>query len=101
MFRKKIETLEQDERDKLVVDLREPEEYEKETYPGAVNIVAEEFEEHIAKIPKDKPVYLICHTGQQSDVFAERLSGEGYEIYSIEGGYRSYLRQKLAVLLEE
>lgn len=101
MFRKKIEELERDRRDKLVVDLREPEEYEKETYPGAVNMTGEKFDTHIAEIPTDKPVYLMCHTGEQSDVIAERLKDKGYESYSVEGGYRSYLRQKLEVLMEE
>ena len=46
MFRKKIEEIEQDKRDKQIIDLRSPEEYEKETYPGAVNLFWEELDEH-------------------------------------------------------
>ena len=101
MIRKSIEQLIEDNRDKIVVDIRSKEEYEKETYPGAVNIFWEQFDNHINEIPKEKPVYLICYTGQKSDEIAERLSEEGYEIYSIENGYHSYLRLKLKQLMEQ
>lgn len=46
-------------------------------------------------------MYLFCYTGQRSDEIAEDLSEQGYEIYSIEGGYRSYLRKKLADFMKE
>lgn len=99
MFRKNIEALDLEKREKIVIDLREQEDYQRETYPGAINIYWEELEERIAEIPKDKPVYLICHTGHKSDEIAEDLSIQGYEIYSIEDGYRAYLRLKLKGLL--
>lgn len=101
MIQRTIEELERDDREKLVVDLRSREEYEKETYPGAVNIYWKEFEEHIAELPKDKPVYLICHTGQTSNDLAIKYADQGYEMYSIENGYHSYLRQKLEHLMDE
>lgn len=96
-----ITQLEADNREKLVIDLRSVEEFEKETYPGAVNIYWEEFEKQKEQIPKDKPVYLICYTGQKSDEIAKELSEQGYEIYSIEEGYRAYLRLKLSRFMAE
>ena len=101
MFIRTIEELEQDAREKLVIDMRSAAEYEKETYPGAVNIDKDNFEEHIEELPKDRPIYLLCYTGQKSDEMAEMLSEQGYEIYSIEGGYRAWLRVKLARLMEQ
>ena len=101
MFRKTIEELEQDAREKLVIDMRSAAEYEKETYPGAVNIDKDDFEQHIEELPKDKPIYLLCYTGQKSDEIAETISEQGYEIYSIDGGYRSWLRIKLAQLMDQ
>ncbi len=101
MFRKKIEEIEQDKRDKQIIDLRSPEEYEKETYPGAVNLFWEELEEHKEEIAKDKPVYLICYTGQKSDEAAENLVEQGYEAYSIQNGLHSYLRLKLQRMMEQ
>ena len=38
---------------------------------------------------------------REVDEIAEELSDKGYEIYSIEGGYRSYLRKKLADFMKE
>ena len=101
MFRKKIEEIEQDKREKQIIDLRSPEEYEKETYPGAVNLFWEELEEHKDEIAKDSPVYLICYTGQKSDEIAENLVEQGYEAYSIQNGFHSYLRLKLQRMMEQ
>ena len=101
MFRKKIEEIEQDKREKQIIDLRSPEEYEKETYPGAVNLFWEELEEHKDEIAKDRPVYLICYTGQKSDEIAENLVEQGYEVYSIQNGFHSYLRLKLQRMMEQ
>ena len=101
MYRKTVEELQKDQREKLVIDIRSEQDYIKETYPGAKHIFWEEFMEHIGEIPKELPVYLFCYTGQRSDEIAEDLSEQGYEIYSIEGGYRSYLRKKLADFMKE
>ena len=101
MFRKKIEEIEQDKREKQIIDLRSSEEYEKETYPGAVNLFWEELEEHKDEIAKDRPVYLICYTGQKSDEIAENLVEQGYEAYSIQNGFHSYLRLKLQRMMEQ
>lgn len=101
MFRKKIEEIEQDKRDKQIIDLRSPEEYEKETYPGAVNLFWEQLDDHKEEIAKDKPVYLICYTGQKSDEVAENLVEQGYEAYSIQNGFHAYLRLKLQRMMEQ
>ena len=101
MYRKTVDELQKDQREKLVIDIRSEQDYIKETYPGAKHIFWEEFMEHIGEIPKELPVYLFCYTGQRSDEIAEDLSEQGYEIYSIEGGYRSYLRKKLADFMKE
>ena len=101
MDRKTIEDLERDDRDKLVIDIRSKEDFDKETYPGAINIYWEEFCDHLDQVPKDRPVYLICYTGQRSDEIAGELSEEGYEIYSIDEGFRAYLRMKLHSLLQK
>lgn len=99
MIQKTIEELEEDNRDKLVIDIRSKEEYEKETYPGAIHIFWEEFEQHREEVPKDRPVYLLCYTGQTSGGIAEGFSEQGYEIYSIENGFHSYLRLKLKKMM--
>lgn len=89
-YRRTPEEMNDDEREKLVIDLRKEREFSMGTHPGAINIYWEQFEEHIPELPKDKPIYLLCYTGATSDEIAEYLQKHGYEAYSIEGGYRMY-----------
>lgn len=96
-----IEELQEDTREKQIIDIRDRADFDKETYPGAINIYWEEFEEHMDEIRKDCPVYLICYTGQKSDEIAEELTEQGYEIYSIKNGYRACLRIKLSKLMSD
>ena len=96
-----IEELQKDTREKQIIDIRDRADFDKETYPGAINIYWEEFEEHMDEIRKDCPVYLICYTGQKSDEIAEELTEQGYEIYSIKNGYRAWLRIKLSKLMSD
>ena len=51
MYRKTVEELQKDQREKLVIDIRSEQDYIKETYPGAKHIFWEEFMEHIGEIP--------------------------------------------------
>lgn len=99
MYVKTIKQLENDSRDKLVIDIRKKEDFDKETYPNAINIYFEDFKEKEDMLPKDKPIYLLCYSGEKSDELASEYEDKGYEIYSIEQGYRAYLRQKLEGLL--
>lgn len=101
MFQKTIEELQQEKREKLVIDIRKEGDFRKETYPGAKHIYWEEFELHKEELPKDRPIYLICYTGESSGELAEELNGLGYEVYSLDGGYRSYLRYKLLTSMEQ
>lgn len=101
MERKTIQALIEDAGEKLVIDIRSEEDYKRETYPGAIHIFHEDFMDELDRVPKGRPVYLICYTGQKSDDIAEELSGQGYEIYSIDGGFHSYLRYKLQKLMEK
>lgn len=94
-----IEELEKDTREKQVIDIRDKADFEKETYPGAVNIYWEELEEHMDEIRRDCPVYLVCYTGQKSEEIAEELTEQGYEIYSVKNGYRAWLKLKLGKLM--
>jgi tRNA(Ile)-lysidine synthase TilS/MesJ/rhodanese-related sulfurtransferase len=86
---------------KAIIDLRKPADFEKESIPGAVNIYSEEFYDRMEEIPKDKPVYLFCYVGQISEELTDELVDSGYEAYSIEGGYRSYLRFKINELAND
>lgn len=101
MYQRTIEELQKDEREKVIIDIRREADFLRETYPGAKHIYWEEFEAHKDEVPKDCPVYLICYTGERSDELARELLEEGYEVYSVQGGYRAYLCMKLLESMEQ
>ena len=96
-----IEELQEDTREMQIIDIRDAADFEKETYPGAVNIYWEELAVHMDEIRKDCPVYLLCYTGQKSEEIAEELTEQGYEIYSIKNGYRAWLKMKLSKMMAD
>ena len=95
MFRKSLEEVLNDKGAKVMIDLRKTEDYKKETIPGAINVYHKDFRRYVPRLPKNKRIYLFCYTGETSDGIAEGLSQKGYDAFSIEGGYHSYLRYKL------
>ena len=95
MLDRSILELEADKREKLIIDIRRKEEYDKDTYPDAINIFWDDIDDHIEELPKDKPIYLICYYGRESSILAESLRDEGFDTYNVSGGFREYLRIKL------
>ena len=96
-----LEEMEADDREKCIIDVRGEEDFKRETYEGSIHIYWEEFGEHRGELPKDQPIYLICYSGQQSDSIAQDFAEEGYEIYSIKGGYGSVMRRQMKEMLQE
>ncbi len=90
LFSKTIEEMIADERDKVIIDIREESEFAKSSFPGAKNIPLKEFTDK--ELEKSLPIYLICYSGKHSLELCEEYAPKGYEIYSIEGGIYSYYR---------
>ena len=84
-----------------VVDVRPGEEFQRGTFEGAINIPMKEFADRMDEIPKDKPVYLLCHTGERSVEYVELLNMSGYDAGNVEGGYRAFLRLQLGRFISE
>ena len=71
-----------------IVDVREKYEYEQGHIKGALNIPLSEFRNRISEIPKDRPVYLHCRTGQRSYNAVMALRNLGYEnVHNITGSF--------------
>ena len=73
-----------------VLDLREPDEVLVHPIEGAINIPFSQIGSRLKEIDSDKPVYVICRTGDFSEEITEILTDRDYEAYNIEGGYDSY-----------
>ncbi len=94
-YSRQIEEMIADERNKLIIDIRDESEFAKGSYPGATNIPWQNFMDNKDKLDKEIPVYLICFSGKHSLEICEELCPLGYEIYSVEGGIYSYYRYKI------
>ncbi len=72
----------------FIVDIRERREYENGHIKGTVNIPLSELRERYKEIPKDKPVYLHCRTGQRSYNAAVALKNLGFDnVTNITGSF--------------
>ena len=50
----------------VIIDVRDVREFERGHLKGAINIPLSELRQRVDEIPRDKPVYLHCRTGQRS-----------------------------------
>ena len=74
----------------FLLDTRTPYEVMYGKIDGFINIPLDELRERIDEIPKDKPVYVHCHSGLRSYLACRILIGNGYDCYNLAGGWRLY-----------
>lgn len=73
-----------------LLDVRTPAEHARGSIPGFVNIPLDSLRENLESIPKDRLVYVHCHSGQRSYVACRILTGCGYDCRNLAGGWRLY-----------
>ena len=84
-----------------IIDIRPQDQYSRGTFPGAVNIPMDEFEDKLGELDKEKKYYLICHTGEHSQEYVRFLEELGYQAVNVTGGYRAYLKLTLARFMQK
>ena len=73
-----------------LLDVRTVTEVKRGRIDGFINIPLDSLRERIEEIPKDKPVYLHCHSGLRSYIALCILKGNGYDCFNLAGGWRLY-----------
>jgi hydroxyacylglutathione hydrolase len=63
----------------LLIDVRQPSEFEEGHVPGSVSIGAGELGNRLAELPRDRPIATICASGYRSSVAASLLRAAGFE----------------------
>src|SRR5215813_1005705 len=63
----------------LIIDVREPDEFEKETIKGAINIPLVQIEPKLRDIPKDTTLVFTCNAGLQSAQAAKLAEQAGFK----------------------
>lgn len=73
-----------------LLDVRTFTEVRRGKIDGFTNIPLDSLRERISEIPKDKPVYVHCHSGLRSYIACRILMGNGYDCFNLAGGWRIY-----------
>lgn len=87
-----------------LLDVRTKTEAAADAIDGFINIPLDELRAHLSALPKDKPVYVHCFSGQRSYLACCLLQGNGYICYNLAGGirlYRSVMREQALLPAEK
>ena len=82
-----LQTLIEEEKDLLLVDVRELHEYSEGHIPGAFLLPLGDLETDYELLDRDLTIVLICRSGRRSGEAAAFLVQQGYEnVYNLQGG---------------
>jgi hydroxyacylglutathione hydrolase len=77
----------------LVVDVREPSEWQEGCIQGAERIFFGHLASKAGSLPKDKPIAVVCSVGQRASTGASILKKEGFkEVYNVLGGMTAWTK---------
>jgi rhodanese-related sulfurtransferase len=76
----------------FVIDVREVFEYVAGHVPGARLLPMGQLGSQAAELPRDRPVYVICATGNRSLTAAANLARAGVDAWSVAGGTAAWQR---------
>lgn len=65
--------------DEIIIDVRDPEKYEAEHFPGAISHShAKITGKELPKLPKDTPIVLYCGSGNKAARMKKELEADGF-----------------------
>jgi len=75
----------------VFIDVRTPDEYAESHIDGAILIPVRELEQRMSEVPKNKQVYIYCHSGKRSARASSILAKAGYQnIENVKGGIEAW-----------
>ena len=82
----------------LVIDVREPFEYTSGHVPGARLVPLGTVQHAARELPGDRPVYVVCASGNRSRTAASWLAQMGFDARSVAGGTAAWSGAGLPVV---
>ena len=83
----------------LLLDVREPNEFEAVRAPGAALVPTSQFMARVAELPTDRPILVICHSGGRSAAVTGYLVRTGRtDVANVAGGMLAWERAGLPTL---
>lgn len=83
-----------------LIDIRDEATVSYGIIPGAIVIPESEVLSNISSFDKDKKLIIYCTRGNNSIAVAELLVKEGFEAYSLKGGYNAYILDVMRINAE-
>lgn len=81
------------ERGEYVLDVRTDAEYREGHVPGATLLPLADLGARMNEVPKDRPVYVICRSGNRSAQASAQLVKAGYtQVFNVDGGMNAWTR---------
>jgi rhodanese-related sulfurtransferase len=79
----------------VLVDVREPYEWDAGRIPGAKHIELERLAGRADELPKDKPVIFQCRVGRRSALATDAFRAVGFDAYNMRGGIEAWANEGL------
>ena len=79
-----------DSADALLLDVREPDEFDNGHIPKAINLPLSQLRSRYAELPKDRDIWVCCAVGQRAYFATRFLTQHGYRLRNLSGGYTTY-----------
>ena len=82
----------------VLIDVRQPEEWQQGHVPGAMLIPLGSLRDRVAEVPRDRDVLLICRSGNRSGTAQRQLLELGYDrVFNVSGGMNAWTHSGLPV----
>ena len=73
-----------------IIDVREATETSSGMLPGARNLPLSQLRDLLDLLPKNQPVVVYCQVGLRGYIAQRFLSQNGYQVQSLNGGYKTW-----------
>lgn len=87
--------------DMAILDVREPAEWRAGHIPGSVHIPMGQVTARTNELDADRPVAVVCRSGQRSARVTAFLAQQGYDASNLEGGLQAWLRAGLPLTADD
>ena len=81
----------------LIVDVRQPAEWESGTIPGAARVPLTHLGSSMDELPRDRQLLTICSSDHRSPLAARRLKKAGFDVLDVAGGMAAWREAGLPI----
>jgi rhodanese-related sulfurtransferase len=84
----------------ILLDVREPEEWDAGHAPQARSLPMSQLSERIAELPHDTQIICVCHLGGRSAAVSAALNRAGFDAVNLSGGMAAWQAAGLPVVTD-